>query len=304
MIDYICPNCGAVRSGYFCAACGQNRKNYVQSSWKIVGDLIIDAFDLDSRLVKTVRGLLFSPGHLSLEFSRNRRASYVPPARLYLIVSIVFFTTLTLTSDFEPGLVSMDDAIQELPVEDQKRIEDAIESAPESDEAMPGIVIRTGDEAADPWERALREWGREMLQDPGGAYAEFLSKLPIAMFVMLPFYTLWLKLLYWRRFYAEHLVFALHLHAFLFAIGTLILLLPDQMPAQRSSVLEILYGPGVFLNGALKLVGALYYLMALRRMYEQSWAWTGVKFVVANIGHIVFLSLGVAATAVVMFLMR
>lgn len=304
MNDYTCPNCGAMRTGIFCAACGQNRKSYVRSSWRIVGDLINEAFDLDSRLVRTIRALLFKPGFLSVEFSHNRRASYVPPARLYLIVSIVFFTTLSFTSKIDTS-VALDVALADLPAEQRDRVAETLANDPQATMVLPGVYLDLEDDGPqDPWELALREWGRDMQQNPAVAYQEFLAKLPIAMFVMLPFYTLWLKLLYWRRFLAEHLVFALHLHAFLFVIGTAVLLLPDSMPVKRSSVLEIIYGPGVFLNGALQVAGGVYYFLALQRMYKQSWPATSFKFVAANIGHTVFLMVGVAATAVAMFLLR
>ncbi len=67
----------------------------------------------------------------------------------------------------------------------------------------------------------------DLAENPRGAYETVISDLPAAMFFTLPLYAAWLKLMYRRRFYSEHLVFALHLHAFLFFIGTFILLLPD-----------------------------------------------------------------------------
>lgn len=303
--DYTCSNCGAALTGSFCAQCGQNRKNYVRSSWRIIGDLIAEVFELDSRLVRTTKALLFNPGFLSQEFSRNRRAAYVPPARLYLIVSIAFFTVLSLAADFATAPIvigedvkPLDETLNELPPEQRERVEEAIDEA-----ARVGVVVDHTTIESD-LERAINTWARDLASDPARAYQQFISHLPVAMFIMLPLYTFWMKLLYPRRFLAEHLVFALHLHAFLFVIGTLVLLLPNEMPTGRSSVLEIIYGPGVFLNGALQIAGGVYYLLALRRMYEQSWLATTLKFVVVNIGHIVFLVFGAAGVAAVMFLLR
>ncbi len=282
--DYTCSNCGAALTGSFCAQCGQNRKNYVRSSWRIIGELLSEVFELDSRLVRTSSALLFKPGFLSQEFSRNRRAAYVPPARLYLIVSIAFFTVLSLTADFAAAPIVINDEASGV---------DAIDEGPGAENSAQSNL-----------ERSINTWSRDLASDPARAYQQFISHLPVAMFIMLPLYTFWLKLLYPRRFLAEHLVFALHLHAFLFVIGTLVLLLPNEMPTGRSSVLEIIYGPGVFLNGALQIAGGVYYLVALRRMYERGWLATTLKFAVVNIGHIVFLVFGAAGVAAVMFLLR
>lgn len=63
-----------------------------------------ETFELDSRLVRTIGLLLFKPGELALEFTRNRRASYVSPFRLYLFVSLLFFFLLSLTTDIDAEL--------------------------------------------------------------------------------------------------------------------------------------------------------------------------------------------------------
>ena len=46
----------------------------------------------------------------------------------------------------------------------------------------------------------------------------FVAHLGAALFVVLPSFALWLKLVYWNRHlrYTEHLVYALHLHTFWF----------------------------------------------------------------------------------------
>jgi len=94
-----CANCGAERSGAYCSRCGQNDRDYHRALPPLVSELLREAFELDSRLVQTLKLLMFKPGALALEFSRNRRASYVSPIRLYLFVSILFFFLLALTTE-------------------------------------------------------------------------------------------------------------------------------------------------------------------------------------------------------------
>lgn len=52
--------------------------------WSVVYEFFREMFELDSRLLRTLKALLFKPGYLSSEFSRNRRATYMSPVRLYL----------------------------------------------------------------------------------------------------------------------------------------------------------------------------------------------------------------------------
>lgn len=94
-----CENCGAPKQGLYCAVCGQNDRNYRRSAFPVVGQALAETFEADSRLWATLWALFARPGHLSAEFSRNRRASYLPPFRLYLFSSIVFFFALSMSID-------------------------------------------------------------------------------------------------------------------------------------------------------------------------------------------------------------
>lgn len=100
------------------------------------------------------------------------------------------------------------------------------------------------------------------------------------MFVLLPLFAGLLKGTFRRRFYIEHLIFALHAPAFVFLLLTLAVLLP-------------------FLGGWPTLAGAIYLLAALRVVYKQSWGWILLKgFLLFNI-YVILLAL---ASAAVIFL--
>lgn len=55
-----------------------------------------DYFTFDSKIVRSFRPLLFKPGFLTTEFLNGRRVRYIPPLRMYLFVSILFFLLLSL----------------------------------------------------------------------------------------------------------------------------------------------------------------------------------------------------------------
>lgn len=93
-----CPNCGSYRPDRFCSRCGQNDRDYMRGVWSVVYEFFREMFELDSRLFRTLKSLLFRPGHLSSEFSRNRRAAYMSPVRLYLFTSFLFFLVLSISA--------------------------------------------------------------------------------------------------------------------------------------------------------------------------------------------------------------
>jgi len=86
-----CDNCGAPVSARYCGACGQRLEPPVHSLWHFFRVASEDLTHADSRLWRTLAALLFRPGYLTAQFLAGRRASYLPPVRLYLVLSVVFF---------------------------------------------------------------------------------------------------------------------------------------------------------------------------------------------------------------------
>src|SRR6516225_4826461 len=92
-----CENCGAVVSGRYCAACGQRVEPPLHSLWHFTKTATEDLTHADSRLWRTLGALLFRPGYLTREFLAGRRARYLPPVRLYLVISVLFFLWASAT---------------------------------------------------------------------------------------------------------------------------------------------------------------------------------------------------------------
>jgi hypothetical protein len=318
-----CPNCGAPRADRFCAACGQNDRSYLRATREIVGEVLSEAFDLDSRLGRTLKYLILRPGFLSREFASNRRASYVSPVRLYIVVSLVFFGVLSLTARFESdeadkvvpaaqieSEVKVDPEIArmygQLSEAQRARLKTILEKQGVASDAVKRHIAELDEatravppQSVSAFESALSDRALDLAENPRGAYQTVVSDLPAAMFFTLPLYAAWLKLMYRRRFYAEHLVFALHLHSFLFFIGTFILVLPNEASQSPSAVVRAFVGVGAFGDGVLKCSGLVYYLLALKAFYLESWKRTVAKFLVLNVAHAVLIALGIALVTAV-----
>ena len=288
-----CPNCGSTRAGPYCSQCGQNDRSYQRSLPPLVWDLLREAFELDSRLVRTIRFLLLKPGQLAVEFSRNRRASYVSPIRLYLFVSLFFFFLLSLSADLQPGwrdaAVIRDaqaqaleggnaEQLQQVLGETRRAKIDEILARPENSPTRVALMelARSVDERGEPLDRPrlyLLAQTVDVIHDPIGAFNQLVDNLPIVVFLMLPVFALVLSLFYLkRRYYVENLVFATHLHSFGFLVFAVELLLPTETAV-------------VPLNEAMSVLGnmliaglAVYHYLALRRYYEEGRLKTVFKF--------------------------
>jgi hypothetical protein len=96
-----CLNCGTVVSGKHCAQCGQASDVHVLSMKEVAGDVVHSVLHLDSRAWRTLKLLVRRPGELTREFIAGRHQQYLPPFRLYLIVSIAFFALTAILPDSE-----------------------------------------------------------------------------------------------------------------------------------------------------------------------------------------------------------
>ncbi len=101
----------------------------------------------------------------------------------------------------------------------------------------------------------------------------FNSYLPKLFFLLVPFYTLILYALYHRTrsYYVEHQIFSLHFHSFVFVALLFYLLVSYYLLAQYVLLNQLLV--------SLLLLGVLVYLfLALKRVHQQNFWRTGVKF--------------------------
>ncbi len=146
---------------------------------------------------------------------------------------------------------------------------------------------------------------RQIEANPNLIVDKFFDVLPAAVFVMLPLVALLFKFwyLFAGKFYVEHLIHALHNHAFLFVIFTLTLL-SDSIatwldPAQTGRASEI----SSRLTIVLLCWIPIYLLFSLKRVYRQGWTMTLMKFSVIGISYVVLLTLVTSVAAILGFVM-
>jgi hypothetical protein len=92
-----CANCSAPLTGKFCAACGQ--KVHLHRSLVHVGEEILHGVThFDGKAWTTLPMLLFRPGKLTRDYIDGKRARYIAPVPLFLLVVFLMFFVFSFVS--------------------------------------------------------------------------------------------------------------------------------------------------------------------------------------------------------------
>jgi hypothetical protein len=125
------------------------------------------------------------------------------------------------------------------------------------------------------------------------------SALPSTMLVLIPMFALLLTLFYIfrRRLYMEHLIVALHSHAFIF-LSLLLIVLCGMLSTWLKPYAAIAGWILGIPQGALIAWIPIYLLITQKRIYRQGWAMTIAKYLLIGWLYIWMLSLALAAALV------
>ena len=124
-----------------------------------------------------------------------------------------------------------------------------------------------------------------------------LSAVPTTLFVLVPVFALMLKLafVFKRRLYMEHIVVALHSHAFLCLDLLLVLLVRalEGWVAPNPGALATVFG---WIEGLLILWMPIHLLLMQKRVYAQGWPMTLLKYFLLGTGYTILLSFAIGAS--------
>ena len=132
-----------------------------------------------------------------------------------------------------------------------------------------------------------KDWKKQIIHS-------LLSAVPQALLLMLPFFALMLKLTYYfqKRLYMEHLIVALHNHSFLL-IYILCLVVANQFGIWWGESMTWLQSVIDAINNLLWIVLPVYYFLSLKRVYQQGWRKTALKFCLLGFFYLFLLVFGV-----------
>lgn len=137
-----CENCYTPLQGEYCHQCGQSIHNPVRHAGHALEEVFESFWHLDGRVFRTLRDLLV-PGRTALEYLAGHRQRYLPPLRIFVIMSLLAFFVgrATIHLDEEPVGVDVTPIIQSKTVAEVERNRDRMLAELEEERKQDGNTI-------------------------------------------------------------------------------------------------------------------------------------------------------------------
>lgn len=317
----LCANCNYAfgENENFCPSCGQENHSPNQPIKHYIAELIETVFHLDSKFFLSIKTMLTAPGKMTYEFNQNKRNRFMPPMRLYVFISFVFFilfqipkkeeaaqignkevipTALTDSSSFnftlsDTGFVRIKNkptrkfGLIDISADDadwaflKNAKPEQVDSILICNDITPNFITRN----------FYKQWLKFSTEDSTISTRlteKIIKYFSIALFFLMPFFAFILFLLHIRRKhnYYNYLIFSIHYHSTVFIVFSILSLI------QMMIVLpDMVWG--------LCIIGLwIYLLIAMKRNYQQSWLKTGIKAMLAASGYQLVLLLTLAMVSV------
>jgi len=274
-----CPNCGTELMGNFCYNCGQSAKDLKRPFFGLVRDMLGDVFSFDGRVWKTLPALMFRPGKITRSYIDGQRMRYVPPFRLFLIASVLFFLVLfsitekqgwtqgeDLNVNMGNGVIS-NVTLGDKPISEYEGFDRVFEGDAFNRDAAESFIDNLIAENVIDADDLNRESLLDRIETMNGASLnrqELLRTIqkwvPRLSFLLLPSYVLSLFIMhFWiRRIYLfDHIIVALHLQSFFYLFAT-------------AGMLLSMVHPGI-VWGVFGVSTYVYPFLMMRKAYDTHW---------------------------------
>lgn len=287
-----CTNCEAALpepTPAFCPACGQETQIKPPGVGEFLQQFSGTYFASEGALWRTLKLLLSQPGELTAQYLNGRRKQYVLPLRLFLSLTVVMLLSMRLVGALQISAL------------DDPELAAALAERPHEIALELGMV-RAGMTDGQFFCEGLPLWvckrvrskidtsTQQLMQQVEKVNDRIASNAGVVMFVLLPAFAGMLALLFRQRgfSYTEHLVFALHLHAFWFGTIALLMLVLEWLP---------------WLAALGLLVIPIYAALAFRRVYGGAAGALVWRCAVLTVAHTTLLVCTVAITALAALLL-
>ena len=338
----ICPNCQVplINKAEYCHNCGQKNTSGRLTVKEFFHQFFDNVFNLDSKIFRTL-GAVLIPGKLTIAFLNGQRRKYYHPIRLFLVLLIIALACYTYHGNISIPSNLRKEHIDKL--KERKRLMDVLDDSINtlSEKTDQHSVVETLDTLSNVFYKnsgnrydsinineamkitdgfdfyiAIDDFGKysseEMLEvykvkgflkrlrvkqkikmlEDGTSFISFLmGKITWAVFIVLLLLTLIFKLLYFKTdfLYLEHLIFGIHLNAFFFILLSIVTILPED-------IMEKLI-PWTL------IIMSVYFFIALKRVYNQSYLITSLKFILFLFSYFFLFIFGVILTMIGSFLL-
>ena len=263
--EKLCKNCNSELVGLYCSECGQ-KNSQLLSIKETLKEFTDNVFSFDTRFFITLKYLITKPGLLTTEYWLGRRTKYLPPLRLYLVMSLMYFF---ISSIINPGT---DISLYKSDFQEKPFQFELDKSSPKYDPS-PEIVAPFVDFFKENFNKGVMVAEKKELTEHDLVW----SNMPAAMFILMPFMAFCVYLLNKKKkqLYSYHLITVLHFHSFIFFIFTLEDIVPNFNPA------FFLYLP--LIDIFIKLYSLYYIFFMFKNIYQDSWIWNSLKLTTLSV---------------------
>lgn len=239
-VKAVCRNCESVLYGRYCHFCGQD---LFQGSKRTLGSIIYHSaenlFAIDNKLFVSLKYLLFQPGKLTKEYINGRIVRYIHPTKLFWFISILFFMLLAIVPSNEDNLSQSEKLKVETEVTD---------STGSSLADVPDKTLNTTDNITTKNAKEKNKTKNDNDLQQYQIKQSFMKYAPYVSFLLIPFFAFLLTIFFRKKefFYADHLIFALHFHAFVFILFSIYILIDELFPRDHDYDIYFFLVPSIY----------------------------------------------------------
>lgn len=334
----ICLNCASPleKGAKYCENCGQSTKYRNLSIKYVFASFFETFFNLDSKLIHSFKDI-WKPNAITTSFIAGKRNYYVHPFRFYFVCLIVFFglvsislsnldvgsngkietvskfdiytmiDTFSLDSQLQCEQTILDSLKSNIP-EDIKNVKsDTFINATIFGSDLDSYGISTYD-ALTLDNKSLEEkynvnrkvdkmvihQFRHLLKDQETFIRKGIANLLWGILLLTALIALLLKLLYFRHssYYIEHLLHVSNFHSMILLLGSM------------AMILNLIW-PFSFFENAISIIilyGLLYFIISLKKYYNQGIFITLFKIAILGMGYVFSLTLIIVIIAIFTFI--
>src|SRR5437867_1364711 len=234
-----CATCETDLQGQYCHGCGEKKRHESELSLKHFAlHALHELTHLDSKVFATVRNLFTRPGFLTQEYIAGRRSVYMKPLSLFLLACALLF----LVDSFFPRSAY---DVNWVTHQDKTGKVDAAWTKLAAKKHLPKEIL------VERIQTTIHKISTGM---------QFANVIVLAGI---------LALLYLKRYFVEHLVFAFHYMSLTY--------LASAVFRPITSLFAVYSWTSYLISGAFTIAYLVYLFIALRRVYRESAGFTLIK---------------------------
>ena len=190
-----CPECASVLQGKYCHQCGSRPVDHHEYTLRhFFSHVLHEVTHFDSKIFVTLQLMVMKPGLLVADYLAGRRRRYVPPLRLFLIVFALHFFLYT--------------AVPTTAVYSTRFISHSSQGGANVDKFFAAVARKRHVSPEFVEEQVNERWHK------GATLLQFGDVFAFAIFVALLFRSR-------KRYFVEHLIFALNIITFALGVSVL-----------------------------------------------------------------------------------